>query len=92
MSRREQRRKRKQIKLVLIVVSFFVFGLGYYILNEVSARYNVAFGTTFHVIFGCSLMAIAFVYDIYAIKTLYFKKKKNKKTKAVFLDDNFKNL
>ncbi|WP_281336329.1 hypothetical protein [Flavobacterium eburneipallidum] len=91
MSRKEQRKKRKRIKMILIVVSFFLFGLGYYLLNVVSMIYQVPFGPTFHVILGCSLMAIALVYDIYAIKTLYFKKK-NKKTKPVFLEDDFKNL
>jgi uncharacterized integral membrane protein len=53
--------------------------------------YQVSFGPTFHVILGCSLMGISIAYVIYTIKTIYFKKK-NKKTKPVFLADEFKNL
>jgi hypothetical protein len=81
------RRDRKRIKLLLILVSCFVFGLGYYILNEVSTWFEVPLGVTFHVILGCTLMAISGIYIGYTIYQLYFTKKR-KRTKRVYLDDN----
>jgi len=81
------RRERKKIKLLLILVSCFVFGIGYYFLNEVSTWFEVPLGVTFHVILGCSLMAISGIYIGYTINQLYFTKKR-KRTKRVYLDDN----
>jgi uncharacterized membrane protein len=81
------RRERKKIKLLLILVSCFVFGLGYYILNEVSTWFEVPLGVTFHVILGCTLMAVSGIYIGYTIKQLYFTKRR-KRTKRIYLDDN----
>lgn len=81
------RKERKKKKLLLIFVSCFVFGIGYYILNEVSTWFEVPLGVTFHVILGCSLMAISGIYIGYTIKQLYFTKKR-KRTRRVYLDDN----
>ncbi len=81
-SRTERRRK----KLLLILVSCFVFGIGYYFLNEVSTWFEVPLGVTFHVIFGCTLMAISGIYIGYTLKQLYFTKKR-KRTKRIYLDD-----
>lgn len=81
-SRRERRRK----KLILIFISFIVFGIGYYFLNEVSTWFEVPLGITFHVIFGCTLMAISGIYIGYTIKQLYFTKKR-KRSKRIYLDD-----
>jgi uncharacterized membrane protein YczE len=82
------RRERKKKKLVLILISCFVFGIGYYILNEVSTWFEVPLGNTFYVILGCTLMASSGVYIGYTIKKLYFTKKR-KRTKRVYLDDKF---
>jgi len=81
------RKERKKKKLLLILVSCFVFGIGYYFLNEVSTWFEVPLGVTFHVILGCSLMAISGIYIGYTINQLYFTKKR-KRTKRVYLDDN----
>ena len=81
------RRERKKKKLLLILVSCFVFGLGYYILNEVSTWFEVPLGITFHVILGCTLMAVSGIYIGYTIKQLYFTKRR-KRTKRIYLDDN----
>ena len=83
MSSRRERRKKK---LILIFVSCFVFGIGYYFLNEVSTWFEVPLGVTFHVIFGCTLMAISGIYIGYTIKQLYFTKKR-KRSKRIYLDD-----
>lgn len=81
------RRERKKKKLLLIFVSCFVFGIGYYFLNEVSTWFEVPLGVTFHVIFGCTLMAISGIYIGYTIKQLYFTKK-SKRSHRIHLDDN----
>lgn len=81
-SRRERRRK----KLILIFVSCIVFGIGYIFLNIVSGIYEVPLGITFHVIFGCTLMAISGIYIGYTLKQLFFTKKR-KRTKRIYLDD-----
>ena len=81
-SRRERRRK----KFILIFVNCIVFGIGYYFLNEVSTWFEVPLGVTFHVVFGCTLMAISGIYIVYTLKQLYFTKKR-KRTKRIYLDD-----
>jgi hypothetical protein len=84
MSSRRDRRKKK---LTLVFISCIIFGIGYFFLNVVSKIYEVPLGLTFHVIFGCTLMAISGIYIGYTIKQLYFTKKR-KRTKRVYLDEN----
>jgi hypothetical protein len=86
MSSRRERRKKK---LILIFVSCIVFGIGYYFLNEVSTWFEVPLGITFHVIFGCTLMAISGIYIGYTVKQLFFTKRR-KRSKRIYLDDNSK--
>jgi len=81
-SRRERRRK----KILLILLSCFVFGIGYYFLNEISTWFEVPLGVTFHVIFGCTLMAISGIYIGYTLKQLFFTKKR-KRTERFYLED-----
>lgn len=90
MSSRKEKKERKKKKLALIVISCLVFGVGYYILNEVSTWFEVPLGITFYIILGCSLMAISGIYIVYTIKKLYFTKRR-KRTNHIFLDDNSKN-
>lgn len=83
-------RKEKKIKSVLLILlSLVVFGLGYYILEEVSTWFDIPLGNTFYVILGCSLMAMSGVFIFYTIKETFFKKKK-KRIKQVFLKDDSK--
>ncbi len=89
MSTRKQREQKKKIRIALIIISCFLFGIGYYLFDVVSRWYKVPLGVTFYVVTGCSLMAVSCVYTSYAIKKLYFTKKK-KRTKHIFLDDNSK--
>lgn len=83
------RREGKKKKLWLILASCFIFGLGYYILNEVSTWHEVPLGITFHVILGCTLMASSGIYIIYTIKKVFFTKR-SKRTKHIYLKDDFK--
>lgn len=83
------RRDRKKIKLALILVSCFVFGLGYYILEVVSRKFEIPLGNTFYVILGCTLMAISALYILYTINYLFFTKR-SKRTKHIYLKDNSK--
>lgn len=81
-SRTERRKKRK----VLIIISCFVFAIGYYLLNVVSTWFKVPLGNIFYVIIGCTLMAASGVYIGYTIKIVYFTKKK-KRTRLFYIDD-----
>jgi hypothetical protein len=83
MSSRKQRRR---IKFLLVLVSCFVFGMGYYFLNVVSRIFEVSLGVTFHVIFGCTLMAISGIYIVFTLKQLFFTKGR-KRTKHIYLDN-----
>ncbi|HWS60927.1 MAG TPA: hypothetical protein VN182_08360 [Flavobacterium sp.] len=83
MSSRSERRRKK---LILVFISCIVFGIGYYFLNEISTWYEVPLGITFHVIFGCTLMAISGIYIVYTLKQLFFSKKR-KRSKRIYLDD-----
>ncbi|WP_310557811.1 hypothetical protein [Flavobacterium sp.] len=86
MSSSRERKKGKKIKLILIFVSCIIFGIGYYFLNVVSGIFNVPLGVTFHVVFGCTLMAVSGLYIGYTLKQLFFTKNK-KRTKHIYLDD-----
>jgi hypothetical protein len=86
MSSSRERRKRKKRKLILIFVSCIVFGIGFYFLNVVSGIFEVPLGVTFHVVFGCTLMAVSGLYIGYTLKQLFFTKHK-KRTARIYLED-----
>ena len=83
------RKEKKNTRIKLIIVSCFVFALGYYLFDVVSRWYKVPLGLTFYVVTGCTLMAASGVYIGYAINKIFFTKKK-KRTKQIFLDDQYK--
>lgn len=83
MSSRSDRKKKK---FILIFISCIVFGTGYFLLNVVSGIFEVPLGITFHVILGCTLMAVSSIYIGFTFKQLYFTKKR-KRSKQIFLDD-----
>ena len=72
------RKQRKTIKLILIFINCFVLGIGFYFLNVVSRIQEVPLGATFHIIFGCFLMAIAGVYIAFTLKKMVFPKKRKR--------------
>ena len=80
------RKDRKKKKLILVFISCFIFGIGYYFLEVISRIYKVPLGVTFHVVFGCTLMAVSGIYIVYTLKQLFFTKKR-KRTKRIYLDD-----
>ena len=80
------RKDRKKKKLILVFISCFIFGIGYYFLEVISRIYKVPLGVTFHVVFGCTLMAVSEIYIVYTLKQLFFTKKR-KRTKRIYLDD-----
>jgi hypothetical protein len=81
------RKERKKKKLILVFISCIVFGIGFYILDEISTWFEIPLGNTFYVILGCSLMAVSGIYAGYTIKQLFFTKKR-KRTKRIYLEDN----
>ena len=90
-SRRRDRTEKKKKNLVLVLLSFVVFGIGYYVLEVISRGFDLYLGNTFYVILGCTLMAIPVVFIIYIISETFFKKRKKKtRIKQVFLKDDSK--
>ena len=87
-SKTTSERRLKKKKRILICIVIFI--IGFYILNEVSTWFEVPLGNIFYVITGCVLMASSGVYIGYAIKTLYFSKKK-KRTKHFYLKNEGSN-
>ncbi len=71
--------------LLKVIISVLVNALGYYFFIDVSTQYNPKFGNTFYIIVGCLLIAVASIYLCLLIKDKFFRKKKSKKSKAVFL-------
>lgn len=70
------RKERKQNKLLIVFVCPFIFGFGFYLVDEVSTWFEVPLGNIFYVIVGSILMAISGIYAVYTINELYFKKNK----------------
>lgn len=89
MSTRAERQQKKKERILLMILSCFVFVLGYYLFDVVSRWYKVPLGLTFYVVTGCTLMAVSGIYLVYTINKVFFTKKK-KRTKHIFLDDNSK--
>ena len=81
------RRDKKKKKILFVFAACIIFGVGYYFLHVVSTKFEVPLGNTFHVILGCTLMAISGIYIIYTIKKLFFVKKKPR-TKRIFLNED----
>lgn len=69
----------------VILAMLFVLSLGYFMLYEF-ATYEAPFlGHTFHIVFGCLLMAIAIIITLVSIKVRFFQKKKRRSKRPVFL-------
>ncbi len=63
---------------------------GYYVLNYVATIENILPGPVFYIITGCLMMAVSFIVIAAKLKEMYFPKKRKKKSKPVFLDDQGK--
>lgn len=83
--RREKRNRNNNI-ILACVVSLFI---GHYILNYVAAIEEPPLGATFNIVLGCTIIAVAGLIMIITIKRQYFPKKK-KKTRHIFLDENYR--
>jgi hypothetical protein len=82
----EKKLRNKVIKAVLIILCIPLFILGKFLLNDLSTRYQVFLGPTFHVILGCTLMASSSVYFFYMMnKMLFRKRKRSRSSKPHFL-------
>lgn len=90
MSTYKSRREKRNSNLKILAICIAVFGLGYYILNHISRMEKPFLGNTFHIIFGCVLMAVSSLLFAYITKKQFFPKKR-KRTKHVFLEDIKKN-
>lgn len=85
-------RKRPQpIQPKLIALAIAAFALGYVMLNYFAKMERVILGNTFHIIFGCGLMAVATLYIGWAVYRRFLKKPKKRRSRPVFLNEKEKN-
>lgn len=85
-------RKRPQpLEPKLIALAIAAFILGYFMLNYFAKMEKVILGNTFHIVFGCGLMAGATLYVGWAVYRRFFKKAKKRRSRPVFLNENEKN-
>ncbi|HEY0047095.1 MAG TPA: hypothetical protein VGB44_10330 [Flavobacterium sp.] len=90
-SRKKSVTKNKNKDLALVLAAFALMGIGYYLLNHVATWEDPVLGNTFHIIAGCTLMALSGVIFFVIIRDNFLKKKKRKeKSKPVFLNDTAK--
>jgi glucan phosphoethanolaminetransferase (alkaline phosphatase superfamily) len=71
--------------LLKVIISILANALGYYLFVDVSTHFNPKFGNTFYIIVGCLLIAVSSIYLWLVTKERFFRKKKSRKTKMVFL-------
>ena len=65
-----------------------LLGLGYYTLENLSAREKVFLGNTFYIILGCVLIAVPGLVVIVTLRNYFFpKKKRRSRSKPVFLNE-----
>ena len=86
MNNHKKRRDKKKRRYKILLACIVFFGLGYYILNNISKLEKPPGGMTFNVILGCILMAISSLIFLVIINKLYFTKKR-KRTYHVFLEN-----
>ena len=79
MSTYGHKSKTKNYLFAKLIVSVAGVALGYYLLFHLSTQINPLFGNTFHIVFGCSLLALAFLLLLTSLKTRFFVKKKKRK-------------
>jgi len=84
-SRKEKANKTVKITLVCVLG----FAIGYYVLNHISNREDPPLGNTFHIIAGCSFMAVSVLVLFVTLKKHFFPKKKKSKKRPVFLDKDY---
>jgi len=80
------RKARKKRNNTTILVSFFAFFIGYYLLTYVSSAEKPPLGATFNIVLGCSIMAVSAIVLVNTIKKVFFPKKRSR-TKHVFLHE-----
>jgi len=90
MSSYKKRREKKYLNILIILFSIVLFGIGYYVLNHISTMEKPLLGNTFHIVLGCTLMAISVLLFIIKVKIQFFPKKR-KRTNHVFLENQKSN-
>ena len=82
--------------IIGVALSTISFIIGYYLLNNISTMEKPPLGNTFSIIFGCSLIVLAFLGVALVLKFIYDDNKKRrhrKKRKSIHkldYDQNFK--
>jgi hypothetical protein len=84
------RREKKKRSNNIILACFLSLFVGHYILNYVAAIEEPPLGVTFNIVLGCTIIAVAGIIMFITIRRQYFPKKRNNKTKHIFLDEDYK--
>ncbi|SCX87561.1 hypothetical protein [Flavobacterium caeni] len=90
MNNRFEREKQKKM-LVTCAVSVAAMALGIFMVENLSKRESPPLGQVFNVIVGFLLIAVSAIVLFVTIKQHFFPKKKKKKSRPVFLDENLVN-
>lgn len=77
--------------LVTCAVSVAAMALGIFMVENLSKRESPPLGQVFNVIVGFLLIAVSAIVLFVTIKQHFFPKKKKKKSRPVFLDENLVN-
>ncbi len=87
MSDRMQHEKNKKVWTTCGICAA-VFGIGLFMVENLSKRESPPLGQVFNVIVGFLLIAVAVIVAAITLKQHFFPKKKKKKSKPVFLDES----
>lgn len=87
---RIQREKDKKV-LTTTAICVVMFGVGLFMVENLSKRESPPLGQVFNVIVGFLLIAIAVIVLAITLKQHFFPKKKKKKSRPVFLDETMIN-
>lgn len=74
--------------LTTSVICIALLGIGYFMVENLSKRESPPLGQVFNVIVGFLLISVGAIILAISVKDYFFPKKKKKKSRPVFLDEN----
>lgn len=91
---RMKRGKETKKLLKIVGICLVALALGSYMLFHISRSLKPPLGNTFHILVGCSLIAISSLVMLVSLKHHFFPKKRKKRSSSnvVFLEDELKKV
>jgi len=86
------RREKQQRVMKITAIFTVVLAIGCYMLFVISRSFKPVFGNTFHILVGCTLIAISSLVLAVTLKNYFFPKKRKKRSNVVFLEDELRKL